>query len=81
MVYTATLTSKKQLTIPAQIFYQLNLKEGQKVIVSEKNGSIMIEPSLALIDRLAGSVKIPKEFRGLSPDEMIKKAREEHFKK
>lgn len=81
MVYTATLTSKKQLTIPAQIFYQLNLKEGQKVIVSEKNGSIMIEPSLALVDRLAGSVKIPKRFRGLSPDKMIQKAREEHFKK
>lgn len=79
MVYTATLTSKKQLTIPAQIFYQLNLKEGQKVIVSESNGSIMIEPSLALIERLAGSVKIPKGFQGLSPDEMIKKAREEHF--
>lgn len=81
MVYTATLTSKKQLTIPAQIFYQLNLKEGQKVIVSEKNGSIMIEPSLALVDRLAGSVKIPKRLRGLSPDKMIQKARGQHFKK
>lgn len=81
MPQLATITSKRQLTIPAEIFRRLDLKEGQRVLVSEENGSIKIESAFSLINRLAGSVKIPKRFRGLSPDEMIKKAREEHFKK
>lgn len=38
-------------------------------------------PALALIDSLAGSVKIPKRYRGLSLKEIVRKAKRERFKK
>lgn len=79
MPQLATITSKRQLTIPISVFRKLDLMEGQKVLVSEENGSIKIEPALALIDRLAGSVKIPARFRRLSLEEIIEKAKKEHF--
>lgn len=81
MPYLATITSKKQFTIPAQVFRQLNFQEGQKVLVSEENGSMVVEPTLALIERLSGSVKIPARFKGLSLDKIIEKAKKEHFGK
>lgn len=81
MSQLATVTSKRQLTIPASIFYDLNLKKGQKVVVSKKDGAIVIEPALSLVDRLAGSVKIPSKFKGMSLEEVIKKAKKEHFGK
>lgn len=80
MSQLATITSKRQLTIPVSIFQKLDLKKGQKVLVSEDNGSIKIEPALVLIDRLAGSVEIPKKFKGLALGEIIKEAKKEHFK-
>jgi len=81
MPQVATITSKRQLTIPVAIFQNLNLQKGQKVIVSEEEDSIKIEPAMALLDRLAGSVRVPKRFKGLSPNEIIKKAKEEYFSK
>jgi len=77
----ATITSKRQLTIPADIFRRLNMGEREKVFVSEENGVIKIVPALQLLDRLAGSVKIPKRFKGLTSSEMVRKAKEEYFKK
>lgn len=80
MPQLATITSKRQLTIPISLFQKLALKEGQKVIISADNGAIKIEPALALVDRLAGSLKTPARFKDLSPEEIIKKAKKEHFK-
>lgn len=81
MPYLATITSKRQFTIPADVFRQLNLKEGQRLLVSTKGGQIRIEPALALIERLAGSVKVPTRFGGLTSDQIIQKAKEEYFSK
>jgi len=77
----ATITSKRQLTIPAKIFKKLGLREGEKVIVSEEEGGIKIKSALKLLDELAGSVKLPKRFKGLSIDEIIEKGKTEHFAK
>lgn len=77
----ATITSKRQLTIPAKIFRKLGLQEGEKVRVSEEDGSIKITSYLKLLDKLAGSVKVPRRFKGLTIDQMIEKARKEHFSK
>jgi len=62
----ATITSKKQLTIPAAIFRQAGLEIGQRVIVSEENGSLKITPAELLVEQLAGSVPIPKKWQGKS---------------
>ena len=81
MNYLATITSKRQLTIPADIFRSLNLKEGEKVAFIKEEDYIKVIPALRLINKLAGSVTIPKKFKNLSLEGIIKKTKEEHFKK
>lgn len=79
MPQLVTITSKRQFTIPVSIFRELNLKEGEKVLVSRENGAIRVEPVLSLIERLAGSIKVPSKLKGLSPDALIEKAKKEYF--
>ncbi len=81
MNYLATITSKRQLTIPAELFRKLDLKENQKVVISEEDGSIKITSAMALLDKLAGSVKVPKKYKGIPIDKMIEIAKEDYFKK
>lgn len=81
MNYLATITSKRQFTIPAAIFKELNFQEGEKVIVSEEDGSMKITSALALLDKLGGCVKVPKKYRGVPIDKMIEMAKREYFKK
>lgn len=80
MQLSATITSKRQLTIPVELFKRLNFKVGQKVAISEEAGALKIEPMEALLDRLAGSVKIPKRFAGLNLEEIVDRAKAEYFK-
>lgn len=80
MKQTATVTSKRQLTIPVAIFKKLDLKEGERVVVRRERGKITIQPAKNLVEKLAGSVTIPKKFRGLSIGKIIKLAKQEYFK-
>ncbi len=80
MSQMATITSKKQLTIPAAIFRQAGLEIGQRVIVSEENGSLKITPAEKLVEELAGSIPIPKEWEGKDLDQIIDEARDEYYK-
>lgn len=80
MTYTATITSKRQLTIPADLFRKINLKQGQKVILTESAGIITMESALALVNRLAGSLKIPKHLKKVPIETAIQKGIENHFK-
>lgn len=76
---TAKITSKRQLTIPVVLFKRARLQENQRVLIRELNGELRIISSLSLIDSLAGSVSTPRRFVGLSPDEIIFKAKKEYF--
>lgn len=80
-MYTATLTGKQQLTVPAELFRKLNWEIGQKVMISERNGSLSITSAIDLIDRLAGSVPVPKRLKGISVDRMIELAIAENHTK
>lgn len=80
-MYTATLTGKQQLTVPAELFRKLNWEIGQKVMISERNGSLSITSAIDLIDRLAGSVPVPKRWKGKSVDGMIELAIAENHTK
>jgi len=44
-----------------------------------EDGVIKVEPAVDLVRRLAGSVKVPKRFRGMAIDEVIEKAKKEYF--
>lgn len=80
MSQTATVTSKKQLTLPAQLFRKAGFKIGQKVIVSEENGRLVLTPINKLVEELAGSVPLPKKWKGKNIDQVIKLAKDEYFK-
>ena len=41
---TVTVTNRGMLTIPAKIRKKLNIKDGNKIFVSEKNGYIILKP-------------------------------------
>ena len=75
----ATITSKRQLTIPSTIFRQLGFKEGEKVIITEEEGVMKVVSALSLIEKLGGSVKVPARYKGLSIDQMIDRAKKEYF--
>lgn len=79
ITHSGTLTSKGQVTIPAQILKSANLKKGHKLSFSYEDGIIRIEPAINMVRRLAGSLKTPKEFVGMDIDKVIKLAKEEHF--
>lgn len=77
----ATITSKKQLTLPSKIFKQAGFKIGQKVTVWEKNGNIIITSSKNLVEDLAGSLTTPKKWQNKSTKQIIQKAKKEYFQK
>ncbi|MFA7301731.1 MAG: AbrB/MazE/SpoVT family DNA-binding domain-containing protein [Candidatus Shapirobacteria bacterium] len=79
ITHSGTLTSKGQVTIPAQILKSANLKKGHKLSFSFEDGVIRIEPTINMVRRLAGSLKTPKEFVGMDIDKIIKLAKKEHF--
>lgn len=80
MSQMATITSKKQLTLPSALFKKAGFKVGQKVIVTEENGSLKLTSAERLVEELAGSVPIPKKWQGKALDQIIDEARDEYFK-
>ena len=56
-VHVATIMSKNQLTIPAEVARRVGLKPGEKVIVTaRKDGRMVIQRVAQAIEALAGSV-------------------------
>lgn len=79
MPQVATITSKRQLTIPAKTFREAGLQKGQKVVVFRDDHGLRLRPALNLIDELAGSVNIPDRFKDKQPDEIVRQAKKERF--
>ncbi|MEK9143328.1 MAG: AbrB/MazE/SpoVT family DNA-binding domain-containing protein [Patescibacteria group bacterium] len=81
MYQTATITSKRQLTIPAEMYRKMNFEKRQKVILSLEVDAIRIESAVDLVDRLAGSLSVPPSYRGKNVDAMIIEAKRVHLQK
>lgn len=81
MTHLATITSKRQFTIPAKLFKRARFSNGDKVLVDEKNGVLRIKKVTSLVSELAGSVSVPKHLSKISPDEAIKLAKRRRFGK
>jgi AbrB family looped-hinge helix DNA binding protein len=79
MTYTATITSKRQITLPVAIFEDFGLAVGQKLVIEKVNNQILINPVIQSIYKLMGSVKRPKKYRGMDIDTMIEKAKGDYF--
>jgi hypothetical protein len=60
----------------------VNYQPQQKLliqIINADEGFISVKPMRQLVEELAGSVKIPKKFRGMNIDKMIELAKLKHF--
>ncbi|MBU6389436.1 AbrB/MazE/SpoVT family DNA-binding domain-containing protein [Patescibacteria group bacterium] len=79
MKNTVRISSKRQITIPARVFLELRLEEGDQLTVKRKNNSLVLEKAEAVLDRLENSVELPKKYKGLSLNQVIRRAREEYF--
>lgn len=77
----ATITSKKQLTLPSKVFKKAGLRIGQKVLVAEENGRLTITPAEKLVEELAGSVPVPAKWRGKNIDQIIEESKNDYFRK
>lgn len=80
-MYTATITSKRQITLPVAMFVDFGLAIGQKLTIKKVNDQMVMEPALAAIYRLMGSIKRPKKYKGMDIDEMIELAKQDYFTK
>lgn len=81
MNQSATITSKMQFTIPINIARKVGIKSGEKVNVSEKNGKIIIVPVKTLLEELAGSLSLPKEWKGKDIDYIIKESKRKYLRR
>lgn len=81
ITHSGTLTSKGQVTIPAQIIKSANLKKGHKLSFSFEDGIIRIEPTINIVRRLAGSLVLPEKYKNMDLDKLIKVSREKYFKR
>jgi len=81
MTYMATITSKRQITLPASLFSELGLKKGQKLTITKRGDELIMKSALSAMYRLMGSVKRPEKYKGMDIDEMIEKSKMEYFSK
>ncbi|MEK7550753.1 MAG: hypothetical protein AAB535_03135 [Patescibacteria group bacterium] len=83
MQYMATITSKRQFTIPSEMFKAANYKPQQKLLltlIDANSGTVTMKPMGSLVSELAGCVPITAKYKSLSLDQMIEKARTDYFK-
>ncbi len=79
MTATATITSKRQLTIPAKMFKQLGFKKGDKVLIEDTGEGLHIKKTKSVIAKLAGSVSVPHDKKSVRLDEAITQAKKRSF--
>ena len=73
MEATARITSKGQITIPKAGRDALGVVEGDMLVFRVEGRRAIVAATVDLID-LAGSVSVPVEVRGLSWDEIRRRA-------
>ncbi len=79
MTYTATVTSKRQITLPAKLFADFQIEPGDKLLINRHGQVLVMQKQLDLVKQLAGSVRVPAAYRKLSFDQMIKQAKADFF--
>jgi AbrB family looped-hinge helix DNA binding protein len=76
----ATITSKRQLTIPADLFRELNLETGDKMVIEVTNDKqLKMQKAVDLVEKLAGSVSVPKGKEGADIDKILSEAKKHYF--
>lgn len=79
MTYIATITSQRQITIPANLFSQKVFRTGDKVLIESIGKGIRVSPAVQVVRNLAGSISLPLKYKGLSASQIKEKALKEYF--
>jgi antitoxin PrlF len=66
--FQSRMTSKGQVTVPAELRRELGLQPGDRVEFVRENGTIRVRKAESIVMKLAGSVK--SQGRPLEPDEI-----------
>lgn len=80
MMQMATITSKRQLTIPSKIFKKAGIGIGERVVVQEVEDGLLIKSAMRLVEELGGSVSVPQRLRGVDIDKAVEIAKERYFR-
>lgn len=81
-MYSATVTSKRQITIPVRLFKNKNLKKGDKLNFFEEENRIIIQRDIDIVRELQKmnfsnrKIKTPKNK---SVDDIINESTEKHY--
>lgn len=81
MNYIATISSKRLLTIPSNLFKRVKFSKGDKLYIKEEFGELRIKKINTLVKELAGSVLISDHLKKVDYDEAIKSAKRKHFER
>lgn len=76
----ATITSKRQLTIPADIFSKTEFKSNSKVVVELTEEGLLVKPAKNMLEEIGGSVTVPESKKGISAEKAIKESKNKYFK-
>jgi len=79
MLQTIKISSKRQITIPVDIFNFLALNEGDRLIVNIDEGKIVMEKSQKVLDEIAGSLYLPQKYKNKPIDFIIRDSKQEYF--
>lgn len=71
-----TLSSQNQITIPVEILRAFNVKSGDKLLIEKEAQAIKIKAAgESVVNRLAGSINIPKSKQGVHFDKVLKQTK------
>ena len=72
----ATITSKGQVTIPVEVRKRFGLKEGERIVFTERNGELLVKPKIKnAIKELQNLRKTLPKLSREEIDEMIKESK------
>jgi AbrB family looped-hinge helix DNA binding protein len=82
MYQTVRITSKRQISIPVNIFNSLGLKKGDTLLINVDfdNERIIMEKQEKILNQLAGSLKLPKKYKNKSLEQIVSDAKRNYFR-
>lgn len=82
-IYSSTLTSKGQATIPVSIRKKLDIKPGERLLFEENERGFILKTHSQLVNELAGSLKpkVKVRYTDKLADEAIGKFLAEEYRK